>query len=29
VYEIHPRYAQGARQIEHGDWLRAVEATTI
>ena len=29
VYEIHPRYAQGARRIEHGDWLRAVGATSV
>ena len=29
VYEIHPRYAQGARQIEHGDWLRAVGAAPV
>ena len=29
VYEIHPRYALGARRIEHRDWLRAVGATSV
>ncbi|CAN7257525.1 gamma-glutamylcyclotransferase family protein [Acidovorax delafieldii] len=28
VYEIHPRYTEGARRIEHGDWLRAVGTTS-
>ena len=29
VYEIHPRYAQGTRRIEHDDWLRAVGTTPV
>lgn len=28
VYEINPRVTVNARQIEHGDWLRAVGVAT-